>query len=176
MGKVNGQKIFRQKQYLLWTLNDLLNIANGCSTANVESNNTFVGNFDHKLSFRQLYEFIKQNLEYVFNRDIPHATYLCEICENAVYFMKGLNNLLPTNALDIVQRFSCDSTSEDCINSKCADCKSRTANESIGDRNWKESRHFRSINGSKLMAEFKKLQSVLVLKKLCPVLMITLRH
>ena len=142
MGKVNGQKFFRQKQYLLWTLNDLLDIANGCSATNVESNDTFVGNFDHKLSFRQLYEFIKQNKEYVFNRDIPHATCLCEICENAVYFMKGLNNWLPksseqlpTNPHDIVERFSCDSTSEDCMNSKCADCKSRTANEIIGDRN-----------------------------------------
>ena len=115
MGKVNGQKFFRQKQYLLWTLNDLLDIANGCSATNMESNDTFVGNFDHKLSFRQLYEFIKQYKKYFFNRDIPHATCLCEICENAVYFMKVLNNWLPksseqlpTNPHDIVERFSCD--------------------------------------------------------------------
>ena len=130
MGKVNGQKFLDK------------NIANGCSATNLESNDTFVGNFDHKLSFRQLYEFIKQNKEYVFNRDIPHATSLCEICENAVYFMKGLNNWLPksseqlpTNPHDIDERFSCDSTLEDCMNSKCADCKSRTGNEIIGDRN-----------------------------------------
>ena len=41
MGKVDGQKMLRQKKYLLWTLNDLLDIANGCSVSSIE-NNTFV--------------------------------------------------------------------------------------------------------------------------------------
>lgn len=29
MRKVNGQKLFRQKKHLLWTLTDVLDIANG---------------------------------------------------------------------------------------------------------------------------------------------------
>lgn len=93
MGKDNGQKLFRLRKYLLWTLNEVLDTANECSVTN-ESDDTFVSVFDRKLSFRQLYDFIKLNKEYVYNRNIPHAIRLCEICEKAVYFMKGLNNWL----------------------------------------------------------------------------------
>jgi len=126
---------------LLWTLNDLLDIANGCSAnINGEFDDNFVNGFDHKLSFRQLYDFIKQNKEYVFNKNIPHATCLCEICENAVFFMKGINNQLkkyfpnlPTNPHDSVERFSCDSASEDCMNSKCLECQSSQGSDIIGD-------------------------------------------
>ena len=133
MGKVDGQKMFRQKKYLSWTLNTLLDIANGCSVSSNENNN-FVPAFDRKLSFRQLYEFIKSNKEYICNKNIPHTTCLCEICENAVYFMKGLNNWLPNgsqmpiNPDDIVERFSCDSSSDDCMDSNCDDL----GNEIIG--------------------------------------------
>ena len=94
MRKVDGQKMFRPKKYLLWTLNDLLDIANGCSVSSNENNN-FVTAFDRKQSFHQLYEFIKSNKEYIYNKNIPHGTYLCEICKNAVCFMKKLNNWLP---------------------------------------------------------------------------------
>ena len=109
-GKVDGQKMFRQKKYLLWTLNELLDIANGCSVSSNE-NNAFVTAFDRKLSFRPLYEFIKSNKEYIYNKNIPHAACLCEICENAVYFMEVLNKWLPNgsqiliNSHDIVERF-----------------------------------------------------------------------
>lgn len=78
MGKNNGKKLFRQRKYLLWTLNEVLDTANKCSVTN-ESDDTFVSVFDRKLSFRQLYDFIKLNKEYVYNRNIPHATCLCEI-------------------------------------------------------------------------------------------------
>ena len=118
MGKVDGQKMFRQKKYLLWTLNDLLDIANGCSVSSNESN-TFVTTFNRKLSFRQLYEFIKTKKENIYNKNIPHTTSPCEICENIIYFMKGLNNWLPNrsqmpiNPHDIVEKFSRDSSSDD---------------------------------------------------------------
>ena len=78
MGKNDGQKLFRQRKYLLWTLNEVLGTANECSVTN-ESDDTFVSVFDRKLSFRQLYDFIKLNKECVYNRNIPHATCLCEI-------------------------------------------------------------------------------------------------
>ena len=44
MGKVDGQKMLRQEKYLLWTLNDLLDISNGWSVSSNE-NNTFVTPF-----------------------------------------------------------------------------------------------------------------------------------
>ena len=128
VGKVDGKKQFLQKRYLLWTLRDLLDIANGCSVVN-QDDLTFVGSFEHKLSFRQLYGFIKSRKQYIYNKDIPHSACLCEICENATYFMKGLNqklpkeNQLPANPHDIVERFSCDSSSEVCMSSKCEKCK-----------------------------------------------------
>ena len=62
MGKNDGQKLFRQRKYLLWTLNEVLDTANECSVTN-ESDDTFVSVFDRKLSFRQLYDFIKLNTE-----------------------------------------------------------------------------------------------------------------
>ena len=47
------------------------------------------------LSFRQLCELVKTNKQYIYNKNIPHATFLCKICENAVFFMQCLNKILP---------------------------------------------------------------------------------
>ena len=33
-------------------------------------------------------ELIKFNKEYIYNQNIPHASCLCEICENAIFFIK----------------------------------------------------------------------------------------
>ena len=35
MGKVNGKKVYETKKYLLWTLHELLNIANGCEATGI---------------------------------------------------------------------------------------------------------------------------------------------
>ena len=76
---------------------------------------SFMSEFGRNLSFRQLYELIKVNKQYIYNKNIPHATCLFEICENAVSFMQGLNKSLPkelnlpSNLHDIVEKFSCDS-------------------------------------------------------------------
>ena len=51
--------------------------------------------FGRKLLFRQLYELIKAKKQYIYNKNIPHANCLCETCENAVFFMLGLNKSLP---------------------------------------------------------------------------------
>ena len=60
----------------------------------------------------------------MYNKNISHATCSCEIFENAVFFMQGLNKSLPNEHLpsyshDIVKKFSCDSNSQDCMNSEC---------------------------------------------------------
>ena len=60
----------------------------------------------------------------MYNKNISHATCSCEIFENAVFFMQGLNKSLPNEHLpsyshDIFKKFSCDSNSQDCMNSEC---------------------------------------------------------
>ena len=80
---------------------------------------------------------MKLNKEYVYNRNILHATCLCQICDNEVYFIEGLNNWLqqtsqlPINPHDIVEKFTWDSASEECINSKSHQCESSQADEII---------------------------------------------
>ena len=122
IGKNAGEKKYKTKQYLLWTLNEALDISNGCSATEVQSKeDSFVNRSQKKISYRQFYEFIKANNQYVFNKDIPHATCLCKICENAVYFMKALNQhlpkelTLPTNPHDIVEKVWCDSRNDNCM-------------------------------------------------------------
>ena len=61
MGKINGKKVFETKKYLLWTLNDLLDILNGCEVTGIQTEDSFMNEFGRKLSFRQLYELIKAN-------------------------------------------------------------------------------------------------------------------
>lgn len=53
LGKVNGEKSDAKIRYLLWKLNDLLEILNGNKV-----NNVFVDEFAKKIAFRQMYEFI----------------------------------------------------------------------------------------------------------------------
>ena len=48
-----------------------------------------------KLSFHQHCELVKTNKQYIYNKNIPHATFLRKICENAVFFMQCLNKILP---------------------------------------------------------------------------------
>ena len=135
IGKVDGEKVFKQKKYFLWTLNELLDIVNGGSIAS--NTEDFLDAFGRKLSFRQLYDNVKQHKELVYNKNTPHATCLCEICENAVYFMKAVNqclpkeSALPTNPHDIMERFSCDSANMTCMTSDCSDCTNQDQFEEI---------------------------------------------
>ena len=45
VGKVDGKKQFLQKRYLLWTLRDLLDIANGCSVLKMRNIFGFINFF-----------------------------------------------------------------------------------------------------------------------------------
>ena len=119
VGKVGGISQYVQKQYLLWTLRDLLDIINGNAMA-VRANENFESVFLEKMSFGQLYQFVKSHKQYIFNRDIPHSSCLCEVCENACLLAKGINKslgvTLPTNPHELVERYSCDSSNA-CMNS-----------------------------------------------------------
>ena len=69
LGKKDGERQYCQKRYLLWNLQDLLNILNGKevagSTAGVE---TFVDWFEKPLSFSLLYTFIRNHKQFVITR------------------------------------------------------------------------------------------------------------
>ena len=69
IGKVDGERKYLPRQYLLWTLKDLLDIING---SELHSSN-FVSTFSEKLSFSQLYDFIKSHKQFVYNKNIPHT-------------------------------------------------------------------------------------------------------
>ena len=69
VGKVDSKSQYVQKRYLMWTLNDILNIANGSSLIKNESSFEFW--FGKKIKFHQLYEYIKSDREYIYNRHIP---------------------------------------------------------------------------------------------------------
>ena len=76
MSKVNSERQYQQKQYLLWTLRELFEIVNGCtqiSHLNLSEEECFESKFNVKLTFRQLYDFIKVNKYYIFNKQIPHT-------------------------------------------------------------------------------------------------------
>ena len=79
MGKVNGERQYQQMQYLLWTLRELLEIVNGCtqiSHLNSSEEECYESKFNVKLTFCQLYDFIKINKYYIFNKNIPHIACL----------------------------------------------------------------------------------------------------
>ena len=65
---------------------------------------------------------------YSFNKSIPHATCLCEVCENCILLVKGFNKCknisetLPTNPHDLVEKYACDSNLKDCLRNICTVC------------------------------------------------------
>ena len=87
-GKFNGERKYKQRQYLLWTLRDILSMA----ISNTSSEQSFEIRFGRELIFSQLYDSLKLHKEYTFNSNISHTSRLCEICENSSLFAKGLNN------------------------------------------------------------------------------------
>lgn len=128
IGKVDGISQFVQKQYLLWTIRDLLGIINGSSSMEgVGMNESYTDVFDEDLSFTQLYQFLKVRKQYVWNKNIPEASCLCEICENITLFAKGVNKSLKLNLANnphtLVEENSCDSSAKACMNGLCEDCE-----------------------------------------------------
>ena len=117
------------KRYLLWTIREIFEIVNGSDI--IDSCETFQDRFQKKLTFRQLYDFLKFHKEYIFNRSIPHWSCLCEICENVVMLCIGINKIirnkemkLPENPHDIVEKFKCDNVDDqrDCMIGDCLSC------------------------------------------------------
>ena len=89
ISKENRERIYKQRLYLLWNLRDITDIANG--TSKIETANFFIQTFNKSLTFSQLYDFLKAHKEYSYNKNIPHGSCLCDICENCTLLAKGLN-------------------------------------------------------------------------------------
>ena len=77
-------------------------------------------------------DFIKCHKQFVYNKNIPHLSCLCDTCENIVLLAKGMNNYkrltasvrLPKTLHDIVETYSCSSDEKDCMFDDCAECSS----------------------------------------------------
>lgn len=85
IGRIGEESQSKQKRYLLWPIREVL------SMANPDAYDSFNSKFGKKLTFSQLYDFLKAHKEYVYHTNIPHASCLCEICENTSLLTKGLN-------------------------------------------------------------------------------------
>ena len=64
-GKVNGEKQYVQKRYLLWSLCDALEIFNGVAG--------FKDEFGLSLSLSRFYHFIKDKKQIILQKDIPET-------------------------------------------------------------------------------------------------------
>ena len=124
IGIKDGERIYKQKLYLLWTLRDLFEIVNG--SGKIKLDDTFFKRFGKEITFSQLYDFLKAHKEYAWNKNIPQGSCLCEICENTSLLAKGLNkaleNPIPTNPHDLIEKFACDLKYKECALNKCPLC------------------------------------------------------
>ena len=62
IGKTSGSRVYEQKRYLLWPIQDVLEILNG---NNLSEESTFVSTFDIELSFLLIYRFLKMHKQYL---------------------------------------------------------------------------------------------------------------
>ena len=107
------------KKYLLWSLNDCLSILNN-------QEDGFSTKFEADLLFAVFYRFMKRHKQFVYQRDIPETSCLCEVYENAAMMAKALRKEKsghPTNAHDIVEKYSCDSNDPKCMKDICEECE-----------------------------------------------------
>ena len=143
IGKLDGTKQYEQKRYFLWPLRDILDILNGSGENVVNQSETYTERFAEKLTFSMFYKFIKRRKEYVFHKNIPHYTCLCETCENAVLLAKGLGHAcksqhVPSDPHSIVEFYSCND-SKACMMNLCDECSTHVLTEEDFTKNSTES-------------------------------------
>ena len=103
----DGQRMYKPKYYLLWTLREILAMLN----EELCNENSFKLKFKEILKFSSLYHFIKENKEIYYQQEIPQLTCLCETCENFELLCEGIKhsetslNLLPTSAYAVLPNF-----------------------------------------------------------------------
>ena len=81
--KIDGERQYLPLQYLLCSLKDLHDILNGTSASIGQAPPNFQTTFSEKLTFSQLYDFIKNHKQYIYSKNIPHTSCLCDTCETS---------------------------------------------------------------------------------------------
>ena len=118
-----------QKRYLLWTIRHILDIINGSKLLESSEGDNVYFKFEKDITFRELYDILRRHKQYIFNTKIPQWSCLCEICENALFLVNGLNkkiypeSRLPTTINELIARFSCDDVKQ-CMFEECEKCSS----------------------------------------------------
>ena len=123
-------------------------IANECFLVNEIDTDSFLKAFDKQLTFRQLYAFLKSRKELVLIRAIPQSSCLWEICKNILLLSKGIalsaKIALANNVQSLIEDFSCNTQSTECMHSTCVNCSDLALNmddfhsnkESITSHQW----------------------------------------
>ena len=110
---------------MLWKIRDV-HVANGGSGFEEADGESFSNVFVRPLKFAWLSDDLKSHKEYVFNRDIPQWSCLCELCDNVTLLTTGvykvLKDKLPTSPHDTVKKFSCSSTRHCMYDGCCKIC------------------------------------------------------
>ena len=118
IGKIDGERCYVQKRYLLWNLWDALEILNG-------QKESFKDKFGEPLTFAKFYRFIKKKKPFLFQRSIPDTFCLCEICENAPSMAKAIRKEIKdhsTTPHDLAEKYLCNSSNANCISNKSRKC------------------------------------------------------
>ena len=116
--KIDGERCYVQKRYLLWNLRDASEILNG-------QKESFKEKFGEPLTFTKFYQFIKKKKQFIFQQDILDTLCLCEICENATLVAKAIRKEKkghPATPHDLCDKYSCDSSNANCISKRCREC------------------------------------------------------
>ena len=72
-----------------------------------------------------MYEFIKGNPEFPYNKDIPRSGCLCEIYENSAHIAKAVVSVykdMSINPHNLVEFYSCYSSNQSCMEDNCSSC------------------------------------------------------
>ena len=75
IGKFNGGRKYRHWQYLIWPVCGVLSMAK----SNIGSKESFETKFPKKVTFLQLYDFLKIHKKYTFNSNTTQTSCLNEI-------------------------------------------------------------------------------------------------
>ena len=88
--------------------------------------------FYKQLTFCQLYAFLKSWKELLFNKAISQSSCLSEICENILLSSKGIASsakiALANNVQSLIEDFSCNTQSTECMHSTCVNCSNLELN------------------------------------------------
>ena len=115
---VKGVMYKKAQKYLLWNLQDALEILNG-------QKESFKEKFGEPMTFTKFYQFIKKKKEFISQRDILDTSCLCEIYDNASLGAKAIRKEKeghPTAPRDLVEKYLCDSSNANCISDRCREC------------------------------------------------------